>query len=71
MHRAAVAAIDCYLKTLVEYDTAGELRARMPWTSRIHAYASIRFKLTRQWVRVDTTEHVASFFLRFLPSFVL
>ncbi len=35
-----------------------------------HAYGSIRFKFTRQWVRVDTTEHVASFFLRFLPSFV-
>ncbi len=35
-----------------------------------HAYGSIRFKFTCQWVRVDTTEHVASFFLRFLPSFV-
>ncbi len=34
-----------------------------------HALGSIRFKLTRQWVRVDTTEHVASFFLRFLPHF--
>ncbi len=36
-----------------------------------HALGSIRFKLTRQWVRVDTTEHVASFFLKFLPYFVL
>ena len=36
-----------------------------------HAYGSIRFKFTRQWVRIDTTEHVASFFLRFLPSFVV
>ena len=36
-----------------------------------HAYGSIRFKFTRQWVRVDTTEHVASFFLRFLPFFVV
>lgn len=36
-----------------------------------HALGSIRFKLTRQWVRVDTTEHVASFFLRFLPHFIV
>ena len=36
-----------------------------------HDYGSIRFKLTRQWVRVDTVDRAASFFLRFLPSFVL
>jgi len=27
----------------------------------------IRFKLTRQWFRVDTIQHVASFYLKFLP----
>jgi len=29
----------------------------------------IRFKLTRQWFRVDTIQHVASFYLKFLPYF--
>jgi hypothetical protein len=27
----------------------------------------IRFKLTRQWFRVDTIQHAAGFYLRFLP----
>jgi hypothetical protein len=27
----------------------------------------IRFKLTRQWFRVDTIQHVAGFYLKFLP----
>jgi hypothetical protein len=27
----------------------------------------IRFKFTRQWFRVDTIQHVASFYLKFLP----
>lgn len=30
------------------------------------AEGGIRFKLTRQWIRVDSVQHVASFYLRFL-----
>ncbi len=33
------------------------------------AVGGIRFKLTRQWFRVDTIQHVASFYLKFLPYF--
>ena len=29
----------------------------------------IRFKLTRQWLRIDTIQHVVSFYLKFLPFF--
>jgi hypothetical protein len=29
----------------------------------------IRFKLTRQWFRVDTIQHVACFYLKFLQCF--
>lgn len=31
------------------------------------AAGGIRFKLTRQWFRIDTIQHVASFYLKFLP----
>jgi hypothetical protein len=31
------------------------------------AIGGIRFKFTRQWFRVDTIQHVASFFMKFLP----
>lgn len=31
------------------------------------AIGGIRFKLTRQWFRVDTIQHVAAFYLKFLP----
>ncbi len=31
------------------------------------AIGGIRFKYTRQWFRVDTIQHVASFYLKFLP----
>ncbi|TVS20719.1 MAG: hypothetical protein EA424_02545 [Planctomycetaceae bacterium] len=31
------------------------------------AVGGIRFKLTRQWFRVDTIQHVACFYLKFLP----
>ncbi|MEO5378418.1 MAG: hypothetical protein H7832_11660 [Magnetococcus sp. DMHC-6] len=30
---------------------------------------AIRFKLTRQWIRVDSVQHAASFLLRFLPVY--
>jgi len=33
------------------------------------AIGGIRFKFTRQWFRVDTIQHVASFYLKFLPIF--
>ncbi len=32
------------------------------------AVGGIRFKFTRQWFRVDTIQHVASFYLKFLPA---
>ena len=32
------------------------------------AVGGIRFKLTRQWFRVDTIQHVASFFLKLLAT---
>ena len=32
----------------------------------IAAVGGIRFKLARQWFRVDTIQHVASFYLKFL-----
>jgi hypothetical protein len=32
------------------------------------AIGGIRFKFTRQWFRVDTIQHVASFYLKFLPA---
>jgi hypothetical protein len=35
------------------------------------AVGSIRFKHTRQWVRIDTTQHVAGFYLKLLPSWGL
>lgn len=31
------------------------------------ALGGIRFKLTRQWIRVDSIQHVASFYLKFIP----
>jgi hypothetical protein len=31
------------------------------------AIGGVRFKFTRQWFRVDTIQHVASFFMKFLP----
>ncbi|MBI4616893.1 MAG: hypothetical protein HY720_24985 [Planctomycetes bacterium] len=31
------------------------------------ALGAFRFKYTRQWVRVDTTQHVAAFYIKFLP----
>lgn len=33
------------------------------------AVGGIRFKHTRQWFRIDTIAHVASFYLKFLPYF--
>lgn len=33
-----------------------------------HSVGGIRFKLTRQWFRVDTIQHVASFYLKYLLS---
>ena len=32
------------------------------------AVGGIRFKLTRQWFRVDTIQHVASFYLKLLAT---
>jgi hypothetical protein len=32
--------------------------------NRERAIGGIRFKLTRQWFRVDTIQHVASFYLK-------
>jgi hypothetical protein len=32
------------------------------------AIGGIRFKLTRQWFRVDTIQHVASFYLKFVVT---
>jgi hypothetical protein len=31
------------------------------------ALGGIRFKYTRQWFRIDTIQHVASFFAKLLP----
>ncbi|MCA9395930.1 MAG: HTTM domain-containing protein [Candidatus Omnitrophica bacterium] len=31
------------------------------------ALGGIRFKLTRQWIRIDSIQHVASFYLKFIP----
>lgn len=35
------------------------------------ARGGIRFKHTRQWFRIDTTQHVAGFYLKLLPSWSL
>jgi len=35
------------------------------------AIGGIRFKHTRQWFRIDTTQHVAGFYLKLLPSWRL
>jgi hypothetical protein len=35
------------------------------------AVGGIRFKHTRQWFRIDTTQHVAGFYLKLLPSWSL
>lgn len=35
------------------------------------AQGGIRFKHTRQWFRIDTTQHVAGFYLKLLPSWDL
>ena len=32
------------------------------------ALHSFRFKLTRQWVRVDSVQHAACFFARLIPK---
>jgi hypothetical protein len=37
--------------------------ARNPYLS----LGGIRFKYTRQWFRIDTIQHVASFFAKMLP----
>ena len=33
------------------------------------ALGGIRFKYTRQWFRIDTIQHVASFYAKILPFF--
>ena len=35
------------------------------------AHGAIRFKHTRQWFRIDTTQHVAGFYLKLLPNWPL
>jgi len=36
--------------------------------NRDKAIGGIRFKLTRQWFRIDTIQHVASFYLKWLSN---